>query len=301
MKKAHIFSFLLVLLILLPSVSFSTAYKWVDENGKVWITDYKGPISDEKVTEQKTVAPSPEDVQKSQQAQSPQTEKAQTKIAAAPNPAPAGPKQITAGKTATTDPKQVTAPKPVTSPAPAPVTTTALKITPANPAQTAVPAPVKQSVSPQPLPFNLPKELPKYPGVNKQIPALPAYATALIAGGFAGLFLLIYLVFYIYCSLCQYLIAKKLDVGVAWLSWIPVLQVWPMLRSAGKPCWWVLTFFIPVFNIFFFINVCMCMTENLGRNKWLGLLFLLPVINLVFLGLLAFSKDNAYEPGLSPA
>jgi len=38
--------------------------------------------------------------------------------------------------------------------------------------------------------------------------------------------------------------------------------------------------------------VWMCIVENLGRNKWLGLLMLVPIVNLVYIGVLAFSKEE---------
>ena len=37
----------------------------------------------------------------------------------------------------------------------------------------------------------------------------------------------------------------------------------------------------------------MCIVENLGRNKWLGLLILVPIVNLVYMGVLAFSKQES--------
>jgi hypothetical protein len=95
---------------------------------------------------------------------------------------------------------------------------------------------------------------------------------------------------YIYCSLCLFLIAKKLNVPSPWTAWIPIVQIWTLLQAAGKPCWWVLLLWIP----FVFIYVWMCITENLGRNKWLGLLIipLIPIVSLVYIGVLAFSKQE---------
>ena len=37
----------------------------------------------------------------------------------------------------------------------------------------------------------------------------------------------------------------------------------------------------------------MCISENLGKDKWFGLLMLVPVVNLIYLGMLAFSKQDA--------
>ncbi len=113
-----------------------------------------------------------------------------------------------------------------------------------------------------------------------------------LAGGLLMVFVLVGIAFYIYYSLCMYLIAKKLNVAEAWMSWIPLLNLWPMCSSAGKPCWWSILLFIPLVNIIVIVYLWMCIAENLGRNKWLGLLILVPVVSLVLPGILAFSKNE---------
>ncbi len=121
---------------------------------------------------------------------------------------------------------------------------------------------------------------------------MPAAGMAALAGGFLLIALVIGLAFYIYYSLCMYLIAKKLNVAEAWMSWVPILNLWPFLSSAGKPCWWVLLLFIPLVNVIVMIYLWMCICENLGRNKWLGLLILVPIVNMILPGILAFSKNE---------
>jgi hypothetical protein len=96
--------------------------------------------------------------------------------------------------------------------------------------------------------------------------------------------------------LCLFLIAKKLNVQAPWTAWVPVVNIWTLLQAAGKPCWWVLLFFIPLVGFIVIIHVWMCITENLGRNKWMGLLILIPIVSLVYIGVLAFSKQ---EPQLA--
>jgi hypothetical protein len=114
-------------------------------------------------------------------------------------------------------------------------------------------------------------------------------------GLLAGLGIMIYLIaftLYIFTSLCLFLIAKKLNVPAPWTAWIPIIQVWTFVASAGKAWWWILLLLVPIVNTIVGIYLWICITENLGRNKWLGLLMLLPVINLVLLGILAFSKTE---------
>ena len=46
----------------------------------------------------------------------------------------------------------------------------------------------------------------------------------------------------------------------------------------------------------------MCISENLGKDKWLGLLMLVPIANLIYLGILAFSKqDSSSETSIAVA
>jgi len=121
---------------------------------------------------------------------------------------------------------------------------------------------------------------------------MPAAGVMAFVMGFLMIIFVMVVVLYVYFSLCLFLIAKKLNVPSPWTAWVPIVNIWTLLQAAGKPGWWVLLFFIPFVGFFVIIYVWMCITENLGRNKWLGLLILIPVISLVFMGVLAFSKQE---------
>lgn len=122
---------------------------------------------------------------------------------------------------------------------------------------------------------------------NMPAPGIMAFVMA-----FFMIFLVLMAGIYVYFSLCLYLIAKKLNVSAPWTAWIPIVNIWTLLQAAGKPCWWVLLFFIPLVSIIVVAYVWMCIVENLGRNKWLGLLILIPLVGLIYLGVLAFSKQE---------
>ncbi len=122
-------------------------------------------------------------------------------------------------------------------------------------------------------------------------PGDKALLTGIIAS--IGIFVVfIGIAFYIYYSLCLFRIAKRLDVSSAWTAWVPIIQVWAFISSAGKAWWWILLLLIPGAHIIVMAYLWMCVTENLGRNKWLGLLILLPVVNLIWIGYLAFSASE---------
>jgi hypothetical protein len=168
---------------------------------------------------------------------------------------------------------------------------------PAGPPETAPsaapPVPSTPPASPvesQPLPP--PPAEPSFPESGKELPDIPSGILKGLFAGFIIIPLLIGLAFYIYWSLCLFKIAKKLNVEAAWTAWVPIIQIWPVVGSAGKPWWWILLLFVPLVNLIVGIYLWMCISENLGRNKWLGLLMLVPVVNLIFLGVLAFSKTE---------
>lgn len=160
------------------------------------------------------------------------------------------------------------------------------------------------TVTPAPAPFTPPSPpagLPPPP--MREMPAPPPGVLPGLFAGFAMILILIEIALYIFFSLCLFLIAKKLNIPAPWTAWIPIIQIWTIVVSAGKPWWWILLLLVPIVNIIVGIYLWVLITENLGRNKWLGLLMLVPIINFVFLGILAFSKSEGggYTPEATKA
>ena len=168
-------------------------------------------------------------------------------------------------------------------------------------------APKKESPLPE-KPMTAPVETvppdKKYPPFSMSKAVIPDIASGGLMALFAGLgaFLLVLaLLPYLFFCWCLYLIAKKLYVPSPWTAWVPFVQVWTIVISAGKPWWWILFLLVPLVNIFVSTYLWMSITENLGRNKWLALLMLLPVINFIFLGILAFSKTGTSLENATPS
>jgi hypothetical protein len=144
----------------------------------------------------------------------------------------------------------------------------------------------------------------KFPPFPPSKPFMPRIASGGLMALFAGLgtfFIVLAIAPYLFFCLCLFLIAKKLYVPSPWIAWIPFVQIWTIVSSAGKPWWWILFMLVPIVNVFVSIYLWMCITENLRRNKWLGLLMLLPIINFIFLGILAFSKTETSMESATPA
>ncbi|MBI5101657.1 MAG: tetratricopeptide repeat protein [Nitrospirae bacterium] len=200
----------------------------------------------------------------------------------------------------TAQPKTSTPAAPVTAkPAPAPAApATTPAVTPAAPAKPSTPAPADKPAAPakpsapEPRPIT-PKGFPLKDSGG--LVAIPMLMGGLFAG-FTLVFLGIGLAIYLFFSFCMYRIAVKLQCPAAWTAWVPLLNLWAMVGSAGKPWWWIILLFIPVAGFFIMVYLWMCIVENLGKNKWLGLLMIVPVVNIVYLAVLAFSKDKTPEP-----
>lgn len=178
-----------------------------------------------------------------------------------------------------------------------PETAKAVKEKPAPvPAEKKPAAPEPKKAEPQKIeplkPMQPPAGFPTFPKPGKEMPGVsPQMLTAILAS-FGIIILAVVAVYVVYYLLCLFLIAKKLAIPTPWTAWIPVVNLWTIVTCAGKPWWWILLLFIPLANIFIYIYLWMCISENRGKSKWLGLLILIPTADLVLYGILAFSKGT---------
>ena len=85
-------------------------------------------------------------------------------------------------------------------------------------------------------------------------------------------------------------IADKLDIPNSWLAWIPIAQIWVMVRAAGKPGWWLVLFFIPLVNFVIGLIVLFGIPTSLNKSPLYGLLIFVPILGVfLYFGLLAFT------------
>ena len=102
--------------------------------------------------------------------------------------------------------------------------------------------------------------------------------------------LVVYLAMYVYIAYALMVIANKTKTPNSWMSWVPVLNVFLMLKVAGKSYWWFLLLLIPLVNIVVAIIIWMEIAKRRNKPSWLGVLMLIPLVNLVIPGYLAFSE-----------
>ena len=107
--------------------------------------------------------------------------------------------------------------------------------------------------------------------------------------GMIGFMCCFYLVIYLYFAFCIYRIAQKCNVEMAWLAWIPIVQVIPLIQAARKPLWWIILLLIPLVNIVIAVIIWMGVAEQRGKPSWVGILMIVPLVNLVIPAYLAFS------------
>ena len=115
-------------------------------------------------------------------------------------------------------------------------------------------------------------------------------APVALLAGLWGFMCIFYILIWAFFSFCIYKIAQKLNVENAWLAWIPIIQVVPLLEVAGKPLWWIILLLIPLVNIVIAIIIWMGVAERRGKPSWLGILMIIPIANLIIPAYLAFSE-----------
>ncbi|MBW2966355.1 hypothetical protein KY342_04595 [Candidatus Woesearchaeota archaeon] len=106
------------------------------------------------------------------------------------------------------------------------------------------------------------------------------------------------IILYVYTSLALMTIAKKTNTAHAWFAWIPILNIYLMMRIADARIWTFIIFLIagliPIIGWLIILAIMIMWWWGIAkaRNKSgiLGILMLIPVLNLIILGYLAWSK-----------
>ena len=144
-------------------------------------------------------------------------------------------------------------------------------------------------------------------------PTLYSYSSSYSVGDFtsvAGLWsvlaamlipaLIIGLAVYVYTSLALMKIAQKTNTPNAWLAWIPIANMYLMTQVAQVPWWTFLGIFlgfIPFIGSLLILGLTiwwwMKISERCGKPSWWGVMIaLIPLVNFVFMGMLAWGKDE---------
>ena len=109
------------------------------------------------------------------------------------------------------------------------------------------------------------------------------------SAGVLSFIIILGLVCYVYMALAVQTIARKTDTPNDWLAWIPLANLFLLLRISRKPLWWFVRLLIPFVNIVILILMWIGVAEARGKPNWWGLLMLVPVVSLIVPGYLAWS------------
>jgi hypothetical protein len=130
------------------------------------------------------------------------------------------------------------------------------------------------------------------PGTQPELPPIPT--------GFIVAFLGIFLFIHLFFCFCAKLIVEKTGQPAGFLIWLPVLQMFPLLRAANMPAWWFLLMLLPFLNIIACIMWCFKIVEARGKSVVWAIFLLLPFTNFLAFLYLAFSSADSYSDKEEP-
>lgn len=101
-----------------------------------------------------------------------------------------------------------------------------------------------------------------------------------------GAALLALYLFHCYCCL---LICEKAGAKPGFLVWVPVLQLFPLLKAAAMKRSWFIAFLVPGLNVLAQIMLCLKLAEARGKTLLVGILLIFPLTSPLAALYLAFS------------
>ena len=83
--------------------------------------------------------------------------------------------------------------------------------------------------------------------------------------------------------------AKEDGDEMSWMAFIPLSNLYTMVKLSGKEIWWIVLMLIPCVNIVAMIMVWWAIAEKKGKPGALAIGMLFPIVNLIVPYYLAFS------------
>ncbi|MBF0539307.1 MAG: DUF4124 domain-containing protein [Nitrospirae bacterium] len=310
LKLSTVLVVLALSIVFFNDTAYCRFYKWTDDNGQMHITDYPPPEGEtpkepekEQTTEtlgvQASPSPSPSVSAPVKGVSGAQAERPKT-APTTPVPPKSTPPPVSVTRPQPSPTSMPRAAAPVATAAPAPAVSPAATApktpkehtvvsTKPQPPATAVPttttvASAPPVATPHPTPAAPHRVMPSMTKTKQGKLASLIHGVEMFKRELADLVayilvrlvvaLLITLVF----SFALYKIAKRLNVASAWMAWVPLLNLFTMVRMAGRPVWWGVLFLIPIVGNVLFVILWMDICQRLGLKKTLGLLMLIPML-----------------------
>ncbi len=108
------------------------------------------------------------------------------------------------------------------------------------------------------------------------------------------------LVIHLFISWCCALICVKAGTTPGVAVWLPVFQIFPLLRAAGMSPLWFLAYFVPVLNVLAQVMWSLKIADARGKNALVGIMLLVPLLNFLVFLYLAFSNGVEREKKPEP-
>lgn len=120
--------------------------------------------------------------------------------------------------------------------------------------------------------------------------------SAMIAlfAGFAIVFAIVGIAFWLLQSCAYYKMFKKANVECPWLAFIPLGNLWPYMWTIKKSAWNILWLLVPIANVVFAIIWFVRLLKAFNMNPWWSLL----MIGSIVLGFIPFSSVLSSLSGL---
>jgi len=103
---------------------------------------------------------------------------------------------------------------------------------------------------------------------------------------------LVFLALYLFHCYCCALICRKSGSEPGPLVWVPVFQLFPLLKAATMSPWWFVGFLVPGVNLIAQILWCVKITQARGKAFIVALLLMFPLSSPFAALFLAFSGGN---------
>jgi len=118
------------------------------------------------------------------------------------------------------------------------------------------------------------------------------------SGGVLIMLLIFYVVLYVVACLPFYGVFKKAN-QTPWAAFVPIYNIYVLLKTVGRPGWWLLLYLIPFVNIVIAIIVYNDLSKSFGHGAGftVGLVFL----NWIFLMVLWLGSSEYRGPAAQMA
>lgn len=101
---------------------------------------------------------------------------------------------------------------------------------------------------------------------------------------------LVSLAIYLIFAALLFMMAQKIGVGLPWLAFVPIANLYILVKCAGKPGWWLILLLIPLVNIVIWLLVSLGVAQQRGKSVLWAILFFIPCTNPIALAYLGLSR-----------